>query len=137
MTIQLLRKSIRISALSAILGLFAALGGTHCFAGNNKSSSPPTRSEGRPAPAPRPASRPAARPAGNFGGSANREPAAANRAEHPAESFAAERSSGFRTPVSRPGNEHITSNGSTVHTRPDGRVSDFHDARRGMDVHKG
>ncbi|MFZ1083392.1 MAG: hypothetical protein WAN35_00350 [Terracidiphilus sp.] len=71
------------------------------------------------------------------GGSAYREPAASNRAERPAESFSAERSSETRTPANRPGNQHITSNGSTVHTRPDGRVSDVHDAKRGIDVHDG
>jgi hypothetical protein len=34
-------------------------------------------------------------------------------------------------------NEHATRGGSAVRTRPNGRVSDVHDARRGMDVHHG
>jgi len=33
--------------------------------------------------------------------------------------------------------EHVTKSGSAVRTRPNGRVSDVHDARRGMDVHHG
>ncbi|MFY9854916.1 MAG: hypothetical protein WAK26_13660 [Terracidiphilus sp.] len=32
-------------------------------------------------------------------------------------------------------NEHVTKSGSAVRTRSNGRVSDVHDARRGMDVH--
>lgn len=32
-------------------------------------------------------------------------------------------------------NEHVTKSGSAVRTRPGGKVSDVHDARRGMDVH--
>ena len=31
--------------------------------------------------------------------------------------------------------KHVTKSGSAVRTRPNGRVSDVHDARRGMDVH--
>jgi hypothetical protein len=34
-------------------------------------------------------------------------------------------------------NEHITNNGSAFRTRPNGRISDVHDVRRGMDVHNG
>jgi len=34
-------------------------------------------------------------------------------------------------------NEHVTKGGNAVRTRPNGRVSDVHDARRGMDVHHG
>ncbi len=34
-------------------------------------------------------------------------------------------------------NEHVTKSGNAVRTRPNGRVSDVHDARRGMDVHHG
>ena len=37
----------------------------------------------------------------------------------------------------RGSNEHVTKSGSAVRTRPGGRVSDVHDARRGMDVHHG
>jgi len=33
--------------------------------------------------------------------------------------------------------EHMTRSGGAVRTRPGGRVSDVHDARRGMDVHHG
>ena len=33
--------------------------------------------------------------------------------------------------------EHVTRSGSAVRTRPGGRVSDVHDARRGVDVHHG
>ena len=40
-------------------------------------------------------------------------------------------------PAPRGSNEHVTRSGSAVRTRPNGRVSDVHDARRGMDVHHG
>jgi len=40
-------------------------------------------------------------------------------------------------PAPRGANEHLTRSGSAVRTRPGGRVSDVHDARRGMDVHHG
>ncbi len=58
------------------------------------------------------------------GGAFFHEPAAGNRSD-------------FQSPSSRPGNEHMTSNGNVFRTRPDGRVSDVHDAQRGMDVHNG
>ena len=45
--------------------------------------------------------------------------------------------SAFRGPAPRGVNEHVARNGSAVRTRPNGRVSDIHDARRGMDVHHG
>ena len=32
-------------------------------------------------------------------------------------------------------NEHVTKSGNAVRTRPSGKVSDVHDAKRGMDVH--
>ncbi len=37
----------------------------------------------------------------------------------------------------RGSNEHMTRSGGAVRTRANGRVSDVHDARRGMDVHHG
>ena len=40
-------------------------------------------------------------------------------------------------PAPRGANEHVTHTGSAVRTRPNGRVSDVHDAHRGMDVHHG
>ena len=40
-------------------------------------------------------------------------------------------------PGPRGSNEHVTRTGSAIRTRPDGRVSDIHDARSGMDVHHG
>jgi len=40
-------------------------------------------------------------------------------------------------PAPRGSNEHVTRGGSAVRTRSNGRVSDVHDARRGMDVHHG
>jgi hypothetical protein len=43
------------------------------------------------------------------------------------------------TSFSRPGptgsNEHALKSGNAIRTRPGGRVSDVHDARRGMDIH--
>ena len=41
------------------------------------------------------------------------------------------------SPASRGSNEHITRSGGAVRMRPNGGVSDVHDARRGMDVHHG
>ena len=46
-------------------------------------------------------------------------------------------SAGHGPAAPRGSNEHVARNGSTVRTRPGGRVSDVHDARRGMDVHNG
>ena len=43
----------------------------------------------------------------------------------------------FHGPAPRGVNEHVTRGGSAIRTRPGGRVSDIHDARRGMDVHHG
>ncbi|MGD0939401.1 MAG: hypothetical protein ABR905_06770 [Terracidiphilus sp.] len=43
----------------------------------------------------------------------------------------------FKSPAPKGSNEHITKSGSAVRTRPNGRVSDVHDARRGMDIHHG
>jgi len=40
-------------------------------------------------------------------------------------------------PAPRGSSEHVTRSGSAVRMRPNGRVSDVHDARRGMDVHHG
>jgi len=40
-------------------------------------------------------------------------------------------------PAPKGSNEHMTKTGSAVRTRPNGRVSDVHDAKRGMDVHHG
>ena len=43
--------------------------------------------------------------------------------------------SAFNRPGPRGSNEHITRTGDAVRMRPGGRVSDIHDARRGIDVH--
>ncbi len=43
----------------------------------------------------------------------------------------------IKTPPSRGSSEHQTKSGSVVRTRPNGRPSDVHDAKRGMDVHHG
>jgi hypothetical protein len=40
-------------------------------------------------------------------------------------------------PAPRGSVEHVTHDGSAIRTRPGGRVSDVHDARRGMDIHHG
>ncbi len=40
-------------------------------------------------------------------------------------------------PAPRGSNERMARNGSAIRTRSNGRVSDVHDARRGMDVHNG
>jgi len=45
--------------------------------------------------------------------------------------------SAFNHPAPRGASEHVTRSGSAVRMRPGGRVSDVHDARRGMDVHHG
>ena len=45
--------------------------------------------------------------------------------------------SAFHNPPARGVNEHVTHSGSAIRTRPNGRISDVHDARRGMDVHHG
>jgi len=45
--------------------------------------------------------------------------------------------SAFHGSAPRGSSEHVTRSGSAVRMRPGGRVSDVHDARRGMDVHHG
>jgi hypothetical protein len=45
--------------------------------------------------------------------------------------------SAISRPVPKGTTEHVTKTGSAVRTRPDGHVSDVHDARRGIDVHHG
>jgi hypothetical protein len=45
--------------------------------------------------------------------------------------------SAIGTSAPRGSNEHLARNGSAVRTRSNGRVSDVHDTRRGMDVHNG
>jgi len=40
-------------------------------------------------------------------------------------------------PAPKGSSEHVTKTGSAVRTRPNGKVSDVHDAKRGMDVHHG
>jgi hypothetical protein len=46
-------------------------------------------------------------------------------------------SSPIRTSAPRGSNERSTAFGSVVRTRPNGRISDVHDPRRGIDVHRG
>lgn len=43
----------------------------------------------------------------------------------------------IKSPAPKGSNEHVTKSGSAVRTRPNGKVSDVHDAKRGMDVHHG
>ncbi len=43
----------------------------------------------------------------------------------------------FHTSAPRGSNERVTRSGSAIRTRSNGRVSDVHDPRRGMDVHNG
>ena len=43
----------------------------------------------------------------------------------------------IKNPAPKGSAEHATKSGSAVRTRPNGRVSDVHDAKRGMDVHHG
>jgi hypothetical protein len=45
--------------------------------------------------------------------------------------------SAIKSPVPRGTAEHTTKSGSAVRTRADGKVSDVHDAKRGMDIHHG
>jgi hypothetical protein len=42
---------------------------------------------------------------------------------------------GFRNPTPKGNNERATRNGGAIRTRPNGRTSDVHDPKRGMDVH--
>ena len=43
----------------------------------------------------------------------------------------------FARPLPSGGHEHVAANGATIRTRPNGRPSDVHDPRRGVDVHHG
>ena len=45
--------------------------------------------------------------------------------------------SAISRPVAKGQTEHVATNGSAIRTRSNGRVSDVHDARRGMDIHHG
>jgi hypothetical protein len=43
--------------------------------------------------------------------------------------------SAINRPVPKGTTEHVAKNGSAIRTRSDGKVSDVHDAKRGMDIH--
>lgn len=45
--------------------------------------------------------------------------------------------SAIKTPAPKGTTEHVTKTGSAVRTRPNGKVSDVHDAKRNMDIHHG
>ena len=45
--------------------------------------------------------------------------------------------SAISKPVPHGASDHVAKNGSAVRTRSNGRVSDVHDAKRGMDIHHG
>ena len=49
----------------------------------------------------------------------------------------ADHNTAFHTSAPRGSNERVTRSGSAIRTRSNGRVSDVHDPRRGMDVHNG
>jgi len=155
-------KNVRNVSATAILAVAMGMGGMSVAAQNNKKPAPaPARPAPAAAPAPRPAA-PAPRPAGNPGGGAGTtyttaprttttsspritttsEPRTTNamtprttttpapRVMPPPTSHPA-----ITTPTPRASVDHATRSGSAVRTRSDGRVSDVHDAKRGMDVH--
>jgi hypothetical protein len=66
-------------------------------------------------------------------GGASHAPAAAGRA--PAGTTASH--SSISKPVPKGVTEKTTKDGSAIRTRPGGKVSDVHDAKRGMDIHHG
>jgi len=45
--------------------------------------------------------------------------------------------SSIKSPAPKGANDHVAKDGSAVRTRSNGKVSDVHDAKRGMDVHHG
>jgi hypothetical protein len=167
MTIKFHRNAFRMSAATAILALFAGLGsaaaGDKTAPAARPAPAPARSSGGGAARGGGSYNRPSA-PSGsgfqrqNTGGPGQRTPAttggsiytpnSSNYGNRPAQNFAPStnnrqpvnnaRPSGFRNDfVPRGSNEHINSNGSAFRTRSDGRVSDVHDARRGLDVHNG
>ena len=146
-----LTRTMKSLFTAAILTVFIGLA-TTASAENKK---PAQASSPKPAAQ---ASRPtaqAARPAGNSGGgvqrpsstsgpSANRPTfnnPSANRGQQLQRpggfSSPGSHSSPFRASAPRGSNERSTAYGSVVRTRPNGRISDVHDSRRGIDVHRG
>lgn len=116
---------------TGLLSVWLLLGASALATNNQKKNPPP-----KPAPAARPAPRPAARPAAPV-----RSNPAVNRNPSSRPSVT------VRPPASRmgvgnrpvPRNVRTTSlrSGSVIQRRPNGKVGDIHDARRGVDIHHG
>src|SRR5580658_6453848 len=69
---------------------------------------------------------------GHPGGAANTSHAGGAPGAHPG---AGGKPAAFNHPGPRGSSDHALKSGSAIRTRPGGRVSDVHDARRGMDIH--
>ena len=164
MTLRDLGRVERKAAVLAVLGLLAGAGSAAARSGNSTSgthsapafhSAPSARSAPayRPAPASRaatgarsaPAYHPAFRPSENSIGPAAHGATSYGDGAHPSiyspgshVTYAnTEHSPSVESTAPRGSSEHITRGGSAVRTRPNGGISDVHDAQRGMDIHNG
>ena len=157
MMMSLFHKGLRYGSTAAILALLLGLASMAGAAADNKKPAPARPAAKAPVkPAGRPAGGAAHGPSANHGatrgpsanGMGGRGPTANGRSMRttggnrpgvgPGGGFHGGAShTAFRSPAPRGSNERVARNGSAIRTRSNGRVSDVHDARRGMDVHNG
>ena len=163
----MLHRTMKDISIAVVLAMFMGSAGMASAANDQKPAPPrrpaPAAKPAPPRPAPARPSAPAARP-GNPGGGANR-PAGpgTNRPAMPSSALRTNRPAGpsanqptgpsanhppvpgarpgpgpaCHAPLPRGSNQHVAANGSVVRTRPNGRVSDIHNPKTGMNVHNG
>lgn len=143
-----------IVSTSLVIAAVLVVGSIANAATDNKKATP---APAKPAPAAKPTA-PAAKPAGSSGGGATHGPTTSGTGAHgptangggvrPATSTSGTRSTPLMLPTAtshspiktlapKGGHERVTKSGSAIRTRPNGKLSDVHDAKRGMDVHHG
>ncbi|MGA2217847.1 MAG: hypothetical protein ABSG51_07165 [Terracidiphilus sp.] len=152
-----IRKSITAGSAAAVLGGLLSVA---CLAGAATDTKKPAAPAPKAAPAKAPAAAPKAPAAGGAKTGASTTGAhtttttthtttttthtttttgshtTVSGGTHPGGAGAANHTA-INRPAPRGSNEHVTKSGSAIRTRPGGRVSDVHDARRGVDVHHG
>lgn len=145
--------------VASLLGMSSLANAREDKKQNEKPSAPPprqgTRAEKPSAPAARPSApsqRPSApaqfsRPGERPGTPENNRPQVGNPARpggaanqpfnRGGASAGYNRNASIRTPPARGSSERTFKNGNAIRYRPNGKVSDFHDVKRGVDIHQG
>jgi hypothetical protein len=156
MTNVLLHNANRVSAILAFSLLLSA-GVQSAHAGDKKTAAPAPKAAAPAKPAAAPAAHGTAGAAGTHGstaGAAGHGTSTGPSANHPAVTTANHGATSTAARTATPNTvskspikstatapkgstDHTTKDGSAVRTRADGKVSDVHDAKRGMDVHHG